>query len=171
MTRDDVALALKTLAEADPLDLIGDGAEVTDYVRILWDLKDGMTSLKLLIDAVEAETVEVIPGVIDVPGIGRVTVKAGANRKGWDHEGLTRQVTARLADDPHLLADEDGELRPPADIVARVIEGWADCASPSWKVGATKDAEGNVLNGLRGLGIDLEDYVTTTHGAKKVVLV
>lgn len=87
---------------------------------------------------------------VEVAGLGLVGVKRGADRKEWDHSGLTSAViNARMA-------GTDGQVPDPFTVADWVLAA----AAPSyWRAGA-----------LRDLGIDVDDYCTRTRGRTSVII-
>jgi hypothetical protein len=87
---------------------------------------------------------------VEVPGLGLVGVKCGAERKQWDHEALTSAVVDAN------LAHADGEVPDPFTVARWVTAA----ASPSyWRVGV-----------LAALGVDVDDYCTRLPGRASVVI-
>lgn len=90
------------------------------------------------------------PSPVEVPGLGLVGVKYGAERKQWDHEGLTAAVV-----DSNLAA-VDGQIPDPFTVARWVTAA----AAPSyWRTGV-----------LRDLDIDPDEYCTRLKGRASVVI-
>lgn len=88
---------------------------------------------------------------VEVPGLGLIGVKYGAERKQWDHDGLTSAVVNAN------LAALNGEIPSDPFTVARWITA---AAAPSyWRVGILAD-----------LGVDADDYCTRLPGRASVVI-
>jgi hypothetical protein len=95
----------------------------------------------------------------EVEGLGRVEVPGGNERKNWDSPRLLRDLMLQAVVDP-----DTGELREfpsgPA-MVDAIYEVIAKClpitGSLSWRVGSLDKAT-NEFTGLRGQGIDPDDY-------------
>jgi hypothetical protein len=104
------------------------------------------------------------PKFFEVPGLGRVEVKGGTERKKWQSTDVLTEVIFRAIVDP-----ETGEWRQPdADAIdlAKAIERNIQTAlgmtgSTGWKVGTWDDEKGEWKGGLRSLGIDPDDYCET----------
>lgn len=100
----------------------------------------------------------------EVPGLGIIDVPGGHEWRDWESERLLRK----------LMTDaitEDGELRHfdhPSEVVDRVYEVLVAClpvtASLGWRVGKFDKAT-EEWTGLRGAGIDPEDYAN--HAEKE----
>lgn len=87
---------------------------------------------------------------VEVAGLGLVGVKWGAERKKWDHDGLTSAVIDAK------LAACDGEIPDPFTVARWVTE----VAAPAyWRAGV-----------LRGLDIDPDDYCEHRPGRASVVI-
>ena len=90
--------------------------------------------------------------MIDVPG--------GSERKGWESRRLLHKLIRDVVADPDTgeLRTFDGPLDV-ADAITAVIE---DClpitASTGWKVGSKNKVTGEWDNGLRGRGIDPDEW-------------
>lgn len=100
----------------------------------------------------------------EVPGLGVIDVPGGNEWKDWDSPRLLRKLMR------DAILDEDGDLLHfdhPAEVVERVYEVISAClpitASLGWRVGQF-DKTTEEWTGLRGAGIDPEDYAT--HAAK-----
>ena len=86
----------------------------------------------------------------------QVSVKRGANRKSWDHDGLARVVLARARDE-RAIDPETGEAEDLAEAALRVLR---DCAHIDyWRKQA-----------LAGRGVDVDEYCATSPGRVTVVV-
>ncbi len=94
-----------------------------------------------------------------VDGLGEVKVPGGTERKNWQSEDLLRRLVRET-----LYDAETGEARfdSPADAADAIIEMLLSCisftGSLSWKVGTWDGASKSYVGGLRGHGIEPEDY-------------
>lgn len=138
----------ETLARggADVAALIGDLGILLNAVR---------RNLATLIDRLPRENRRAKPRV-EVPNLGVVEVEGGSEWKGWRSEDLlTRLVYG-------CLVTEDGEVieQAPLDTAEAVVKVLCACLplteSLGWRKGS-KQPDGT-WSGLRGQGIDLEDY-------------
>lgn len=95
----------------------------------------------------------------DIEGLGRVEVPSGRERKNWRSVELLREVVWGAAVD-----DETGQLRHdnPVDLIDAIIEAVAATmpvsGSTSWKVGTEDKGDPGTWTGLRGQGIDPDDW-------------
>lgn len=94
----------------------------------------------------------------EVEGLGVVDVPGGSEWKGWESERLLRDLMV------DAILDTDGMLLPfdhPSDVVTTIFDVLVAClpvtASLQWRVG-TRDKATGIWSGLRGAGIDPEDY-------------
>ena len=91
-----------------------------------------------------------------VEGVGNVQVRRGSTRSKWDHDGLTRTLTARALDE-RQLDPMTGEYEPAWEAVTRVMR---ECAGISyWKVTA-----------LRAHGVDPSEFCEKEPGSLKVTI-
>jgi len=75
-------------------------------------------------------------------------VKSGSERQAWEHAEVKVRVAATIADRLGIDGYE----------VSRVLSAWTDCCGFQWKV-----------TGLRGLGLDPDDYCTKRPGVPRLV--
>jgi len=158
---DQVRAALARLSlvpEWDPmtaLDVIGPSAE--NAVALLAFVRHVRTRLG---DA-EEELVRFLADVLPwgqttgFDGIGAATVRGGSTRTRWKHDELIPKVAERIAD----------EMGYPVGPIREVIDRWLSCASPSWKLGKAEDG-----SGIRGLGLDPDEFCEKTPGPPRVDL-
>lgn len=95
---------------------------------------------------------------LEVDGLGVVDVPGGREWKKWESMKLMRRLAFSA------ILDDGGEVRAdmaPSDVVEAVLEKLTACLptgeSVAWKVGQLDKATGE-WSGLRGQGIDPEDY-------------
>lgn len=153
--------ALERLAQVpafDPmtaLDALGPSAE--NGVALLAFVRYVRTRLG---DA-EEELVRFLADVLPVnqtigfDGIGAATVRPGTQRKAWKHEELVPKVAEAIAE----------RMGYPVGPIREVIDAWLSVASPSWKLGKAEDG-----SGLRGLGLDPDEFCEKSTGPKRVDL-
>lgn len=148
-----------TLTE-EGLTLSYDSAEPTDLDEVAADLRD----LRAAIDALRSWEVVLTDFLSDalgrndmeVPGVGRVEVKRGANRKAWDHDALRRLVIAKGRDERAVSVD--GEvLESEGEAVGRAL---MECAHVDyWRKGALADR-----------GVDIDEFCEVSPGRVSVVI-
>lgn len=110
---------------------------------------------------VEDELVKSMAGKEEtVEGLGVITMRSGAQRKGWDHDSLIRALPHAIGPKvvPEFLIDkETGEEYSGLSVVADLLTELRKATSFSWKT-----------TGLRPLGIDPDQFCETTWGRKTV---
>lgn len=97
-----------------------------------------------------------------VEGLGEIDVPGGNERKDWDSKAILKLLVQRTFFDHET--GEKKDLGTQEDAVAEFVEILESCLtfgpSTSWKVGTKDSSTGGYVNGLRGVGIDPEDYCT-----------
>ncbi len=133
--------------------------DVDGMVTLLQQLRRAAAQLRWATDELEDEIAKVMPHKeVEVPGVGLVTLRTATSRKAWDKEGLMSVLTARIADEPGLYADEDtGELLTPTQTVEHVLASFLQAATPSFK-----------STGLRAFRIDPDEWCETSYGRKTI---
>lgn len=148
------------VAAGDYVTLALGGADVATLIADLGILLDAVRrDLARLLDALPRKNRRAKPRV-EVPGLGPVEVEGGSEWKQWRSEDLlTRLVYG-------CLVNDDGEVidRPPLDAAEAIVAVLTSCLplteSLGWRKGS-KQPDGT-WSGLRGEGIDLEDYAVRT---------
>lgn len=147
--RDAIEEAERNLSEVYDLDVLA---------VELRDLRGISKLLRLIDDDISERIVPQISGrlSVEIEGVGVIQAKKGAERKGWDHEGLVRLVVA-LGRDERKIDLETGEaLESEADAVVRAL---VECAGiRDWRT--TK---------LRSRGIDPDEFCSVSYGPAKVI--
>lgn len=159
--RDAVAASLgrlRLVPDFDPmavLDVIGPTPE--NAAALLAFVRHVSIRLRDAEEEIVAFLADVLPWgqTIGFDGIGGVTVRGGSTRKAWKHDELVPRVAERIAD----------EMGYPVGPIREVIDRWLSCASPSWKLGKADDG-----SGLRGLGIDPDEFCEKSSGPPRVDL-
>lgn len=130
---------------------------VESLVAALHATQSVRSSLAHLEDRLNELVVAKAPAqTFEVPCIGFVQIKRSSARKAWQHDELLSLV-ARKASEARVPDPETGEVESEAEAVLREVRA---CAGFSyWKVGE-----------LRVRGIDPDEYVETTPGVKKAVI-
>ena len=149
---------LALVPQFDPLsviDVIGPSAE--NAVALLAFVRHVRTRLGDAEEELVRFLADVLPTnqTIGFDGIGAATVRPGTQRKAWKHEELVPKVAEAIAE----------RMGYPVGPIREVIDAWLSCASPSWKLGKAEDG-----SGLRGLGIDPDEFCEKSTGPKRVDL-
>ncbi len=97
----------------------------------------------------------------EVPGLGIVEVNGGSEWKDWDSPALFRHVAlSTVCDNNGEVAEE--YVSDPLGAVFAALDALAEClpltTSLGWKVGTWDAATKGWKGGLRGRGIDPEDW-------------
>lgn len=144
------------LAAGDYETLAHGGADVEALIRDLGTLLNQVRrDVATLLDALPRKNRRAKPRV-EVPGLGVVEVMGGNDWKRWDSERLLRHLIYAT------LVSEDGEVvsASPTEVADRIanmlVEVLPITESLGWRRG-TKQPDGT-WSGLRGWGIDLEDW-------------
>lgn len=95
-----------------------------------------------------------------VEGLGEVDVPGGNERKNWESEAILKLLVQRTFFDHET--GEKKDLGTQEDAVAEFVEILKSClsfgGSTAWKVGTWDGATKSYVGGLRGVGIDPEDF-------------
>lgn len=136
----------------DPLAFIDRDPDISTAWWLLKALERVRKNLAIAEDAVHAFLSDVVPGGgLTVPDGPHVVIHNSASRTGWQHDELKAAVRRKI------IEDLEGDI----DAVDVALATLWDVCSPSWKVG--KEGDGDVLAaGLRGMGVDPDEYCKTT---------
>lgn len=124
----------------------------------LRDLRSLVKILRIIDDDLAGRMVPLLANhvSVEVEGVGILQAKKGGERKGWDHEGLIRVVTAMGRDERRIDKESGEPLESEADAIVRAL---VECAGiRDWRT--TK---------LRARGIDPDEFCSVTWGPAKVV--
>lgn len=150
-----------------PLDVLARAWDACDLLRVaLVGSRDTMGLLARLTEEIGPRLPRTPEGGAEavVDGVGRLVRHGKSQRERWSPERLIPEVAvtlgARIADEPGVVADEDGVARPPSDIARRAaaaaVLAMSDLCgmtpSRAWKSTA-----------LAGLGIDAGDFRTREY--------
>ena len=139
------------------------------------DLRDIITDLSALKRNVDSDLAQLLIACHDaaglsprrnpkhfVAGLGEVDVPGGNERKDWQSEEILRLLIQRTFYD-----HETGEAKPhesPEAAVEAFVDLLKSClsfgGSTAWKVGTWDGSAKVYVGGLRGVGIEPEDYCT-----------
>lgn len=133
--------------------------DVHGMAQLLAALRRAKEQIKWAEEQLEDEITKVMKTKFeDVVGLGRIEMRTGTTRKGWDKDALVATMKQVIAGElPRLVATATGEVIPSREIVDEVLDQFLVVATPSWKT-----------TGLRQFHIDPEDYCTTTYGRKTI---
>lgn len=154
------ALAVSSQLSAVVVDC-EDSDEVDALLHVLHALRDAKRACDFAYKEVEKQVIRHAgERHLEVPGLGVVEIKRSKKRSAWDIPEAMRAVVARIIDEPGVLADEEGEIRPPHHIAEQVAVKLRDAFGIySGKVG-----------GFRKLGLDVSEFCTEEDGVYSVVL-
>lgn len=160
----EVFAAIEQLAAVQIPDLaVVLSPDVQGMALLLAALRRAMAQLRWAADELEDEITKAMPGKeVEVPGLGKIEMRTGSSRKGWDKDALTRTMIHTIAADysPTALVDPiSGEEVDVHHFVEHVITLWCDAATPSWK-----------STGLRQFKIDPDEYCEVTWGRKTITM-
>ena len=155
---EDVVAWFETIKKWDPnvvLDEVGPSVEAAAW--LLRQIVDARSALAMAESELSRFLADLIPWnqPHEIDGVGALTIRSGSTRKEWDHTELRRDVTVALADRLALSVAD----------VERVLAAFFEIATPSWKVGRL-----GVDGGLRGLGLDPDEYSSKRPGPPRAVL-
>lgn len=145
---DDLEL-LDAITTWDPISAIDKAPTVDAAAALCKAVQEARKALSLAEDELARFINDVVPfgAKITVDG-GVFEVKAGSQRTAWEHDDVRRKVASGIAE---KLDVEDV-------VVGRVLTEWAACCGFQWKV-----------TGLRGFGLDPDEYCRKTPGPPRFV--
>lgn len=95
---------------------------------------------------------------VDIPGLGRVEVPSGNERKNWQSRELLRKVVWDVVFDPETGGYRYDTANEMVDAIIDAVERTMPVSgSTSWKVGQFDKAT-ETWTGLRGQGIEPDDW-------------
>lgn len=145
--------AVQKWSPMDTLDIIGPNIE--DAARLLALVRATVAALRRMDDELTAFIADVTPpgSPYAVEGVGALTIRPGAARKGWDHDGIIPVCAAAIAEEMGVTPGPVGD----------VIRAWLEFTGPPsrYRTTALKPV-------LSAADHSLDEFVTTTYGAKSV---
>ena len=163
LSLDDQRIALVAAQDADGLAY--GSAAIRDIITDLSALKRNVDAdlAKLLLACHEAAGLSPRRNPKHfVEGLGEVSVPGGNERTNWQSEEILKLLVKRTFFDHET--GEKKDLGTQEGAVAEFVDILKSClsfgASTAWKVGTFDNATKSYVGGLRGVGIEPEDYCT-----------
>lgn len=144
-------LLAETVEEA-----ITDG-DVEELAGLHVAVRSDLARLRTIADDLEARLAEVMPKVLELPGLPVLERRAGKDRRAWQSDELLTRVV-RLSLDPEGTGEFPTDPMVAVDLVVTGVKACAPITpSMQWRVGA-----------LRALDLDPDEWCETKPGRTSV---